>query len=375
MENCLGIITMGSMDKQESNFGPLCKKRPIYMLPFGGRYRLIDFTISNMVNHGISTVAVYTGDKIRSTMDHLGNGKPWDLNRRFNGLFLYPPLHNSSSRKGEIAELYSTLDFFNNAKDENVLLIHPNYLGSVNLKEAYAEFIEKDSDMTLIYKKKVDPWGQYVNCDKLIMDKNNKFKNIGINLGTEQEFNMYIGMILLKKKVLLEILKKAIEDGESTYLKEAIIAYKHEYKINTYEFKGHIEVINDLKNFYDANLNLLSKEISQELFFSGGPVFTKTKDEPSTFYSEDSQVYNSLVANGCIIEGTVENCIVFRGVKIGKNAIVKNSILMQKSVVHDNAIVVNTIMDKYSSIGEGLRITGNSSMPYVVEKSKELRKD
>ena len=374
MENCLGIITMGNMDKQESNFASLCKKRPIYMLPFGGRYRLIDFTISNMVNHGISTVAVYTGDKIRSTMDHLGNGKPWDLNRRFNGLFLFPPIQ-SLARKGEIAELYSTIDFFDNCKDENVLLIHPNYLGSVNLKEAYYDFIETDADMTLIYKKQVDPWGQYINCDKIILDKNGKFKNIGINLWTEQEFNMYIGMIILKKKVLLEILKKAVEDGETTYLKEAIIVYKDKYKINTHEFKGHIERINDLKSFYDANLNLLKKEISQEIFFGGGPVFTKTKDEPSTFYSDSSQVHNSLIANGCIIEGNVENSIVFRGVKIGKNVIVKNSILMQKSEVHENAIVVNTIMDKYSSIGEGLRIVGNSTMPYVVEKSKDLRKE
>lgn len=375
MENCLGIITMGNMDKKESDFGPLCKNRPVYMLPFGGRYRLIDFTISNMVNQGINTVAVYTGDKVRSTMDHLGNGKPWDLNRRFNGLFLFPPLNDPLGRKGEVAELYSTLEFFTRAKEDNILLIHPNYIGSVDLSNAYEKFLQTDADITLFYTNKVDPWGEYINCNKIILNSDGEFKNIGVNLGTEQEFNMYIGMLLIKKEILLEILKKAMEDGETPYLKEAILSNKDKYDINTYEYNGHIEAITDLKSFYNANLNLLSRDISQEMFFKGGPIFTKAKDEPSTFYGENSNVKNSLVANGCIVEGTVENSILFRGVKVGKGAIIKNSILMQKSEIEENAIVVNVIMDKYSAIDKEVRIAGNSALPYVVSKSLELGKE
>lgn len=372
MENCLGIINIG---ENEGYFGSLCKNRPVYMLPFGGRYRLIDFTISNMVNYGIRTVAVYTGQKIRSTMDHLGNGKPWDLNRRFNGLFLFPPIQKPFGRNGDIAELFSTLGFFEQAKEENVLIVHPNNIGSVNLNEAYKQFIETDADITLFYKKQVDQWGEYINCDKILLNRDNEFINMGLNLGTEKKFNMYIGMGFIKKKVLMEIVKKSMESGDANFLKQAVLINRDRYKINTYEFKGHMEYINNIKSYYDANLNLLNKDVSQELFFGGGPVYTKAKDEPSTLYTETSKVQNSLIANGCIIEGTVENSVIFRGVKVGKNAIVKNSILMQKSEVHENAIVVNTIMDKYASIDKGIRIAGSSLMPYVVEKSQKVRKE
>ena len=374
MENCLGVISVGD---GESNFGSLCKNRPVYMLPFGGRYRLIDFTISNMVNNGIKTVAVYTGEKIRSTMDHLGNGRPWDLNRRFNGLFLFPPIIKDEylSHNGDISEYYSTEHFFNQAKEEYIYIHHPNILAKVNLKEAFKHFIDTDADITLFYKKQIDPWGEYINCDKIHLNSDGSLINIGLNLGTEKEFNFYIGMGFVKKSVFLKIVKESVEKGDAYYLKDAILLNKRKYKINSYEFKGHVSNIRNLKSYYDANMNLLNKGFSNELFFEGGTIYTKAKDEPSTLYTDTSNVQNSLVANGCIIEGTVENSIIFRGVNVGKNAIVKNSILMQKSEVLENAIVVNTIMDKYTSIGEGIRLAGSSVMPYVVEKYQKIRED
>ncbi len=371
MDNCLGLI-IGDGDK---NFGALCKNRPVFMLPFGGRYRLIDFTLSNMVNHGIKTVAVYTGDKVRSTMDHLGNGKPWDLNRRFSGLFIFPPAHNEDIRsgKGDIAEFYSTLSFFEESREENILLINPNYLGTVNLDDAYKHFIETEADVTVLYKKQVDPWGEYINCDKLHLDSSGGVVAMGLNLATEKEFNMYIGMLIIKKKVFFEIIKASTEKGDASFLLQAIMGNKDKYKINTFEFPGHIENIRNIKAYYDANMNLLNKTIAHELFFERGTVFTKAKDEPSTLYTDTSAVKNSLVANGCIIEGTVENSIVFRGVHVGKGAVVKNSILMQKCEIKENAIVVNTIIDKYSIIHENVRIAGSSVMPYIVEKNQEIK--
>ena len=145
--------------------------------------------------------------------------------------------------------------------------------------------------------------------------------------------------------------------------------------INSYEFKGHTENIRNLKSFYDANLNLLKKPIAQELFYENGTILTQTKDEPSTLYTQTSSVQNSHVANGCIIEGSVENSIIFRGVKIAKGAVVKNSIVMQKSQIKENASVVNSILDKESCIGEGVRIAGSTLIPYVVEKRQNIRKD
>lgn len=374
MEKCIGLISTNNIDNR---FGPLCKHRPPYMLPIGGRYRLIDFAISNLVNHGISTVAVYTGEKIRSTMDHLGNGKPWDLNRRFNGLFLFPPVLDERYKNpySDIAQYHSTEAFFNQGKEKYILIMHPNILSKVNISEAFKFFKESGADATLVYNRRFDPFGEYINLDKMHIDKEGNLIDIGLNLGTEKTFNHYMDMLFVKKEVFMEIIKESIEIGDANYFKEALLARKHLYKINGYESKGHVEVIRDLRTYYEANLNLLKRDISSELFFEGGTIYTKSKDEPSTLYSESSSVQNSLIANGCIIEGQVEGSIIFRGVKIGKNAIIKNSIVMQKSVVEDGAIIVNSILDKYSRIHKGASIAGSSLVPYVVEKYGQVTKD
>ncbi len=374
MEKCLGIISYGEEDK---NFGGLCKHRPGYMLPFGGRYRLIDFAISNMVNHGLQTIAIYTGDKIRSTMDHVGNGKPWDLNRRFNGLILFPPVYNEEidMQTGEIPQFYSTLEFLNLIREEYVYMANPSIIAKIDLNKAFKKFKDTDADISLIYKKQYDPMGELINTDKLHLDKKGNMINMGLNLGTEKSFNHFLSMGFIKKEVFINIIKASIEKGNARSFREAMLQYKSDYKINSFEFQGHVEVIRDLKSFYDANLNLLKREISKELFFDRGLIFTKTKDEPSTLYTESSNVQNSLIANGCIIEGEVENSVIFRGVKVGKGAVVKNSIVMQKAQIEDEALVVNSILDKRTIIEEGARIAGSGIMPYVVEKYKSIKKD
>lgn len=374
MEKCIGIISGANI---ENNFGTLCIHRPVYMLPFGGRYRLIDFAISNMVNHGIKTIAVYTGEKIRSTMDHLGDGKPWDLNRRFSGLMLFPPITHdfTLNRFGDVPQFYSTMDFYRQAREKYILLVHPNILAKVDLTSAFKYFRETDADMTLFYKKQQDPWGQYINSDKISINDDGSLDNIGINLGTEETFNMFLKTGFMKKEVFMKLVMESIEKGNADYLLDAVIKGKDKLNINTFEFRGHVENIRNLKSFYDANLNLLKKNVAHELFYERGTVFTKTKDEPSTLYTETSDVQNSLVANGCIIEGQVENSIIFRGVKIGKGAVVKNSVVMQKAEIGENALVVNSILDKDAIIGEEIRIAGSSLMPYVVQKKQILRKD
>lgn len=367
MDNCIGVI---STDIKDVNFGDICKPRPSYMLPIGGRYRLIDFAISHIVNYGITTVALYTGPKIRSAMDHLGNGKSWNLNRRFSGLFIFPPSYGEihTNMSSNISEYYSTERFFNRMSEEYILLIDPNIIAKVNLNRVSKHFRDTDADMTLIYKKEIDPSGKRINSDKLYLDKEGNLDRMGMNLGIEEEFNHYLGMMFIKKDIFLEIIKDAIEKGNANTFKDAIANNIGKYKINSYEFDGHIEVIRNLKDYYDINMALLKRDVSREIFFEGGAVETKSKDEPSTLYTESSKVENSLVANGCIIRGEVENSIIFRGVEIGEGAIVKNSIIMQKSKIEEGSIVVNSILDKYTVIKNGVRITGSPGLPYVVEK-------
>lgn len=374
MDNCLGIILNNNI---ESEFGALCNSRPAYMLPYVGRYRLIDFTISNMVNHNIKTIALYTGDKIRSTMDHLGDGKPWELNRRFTGLFLFPPTYddNRLGRMGEVTQIHSTESFFENMREEYVFYAHPDVIAKVNLDEVFKKFIETDADVTLIYKQQIDPKGEYINVDKLHLNKSGDLINIGLNLGTEHTFNQYLGMGFMKKSVLMSLVKVATEKGIANLLKEAMLLQKHRLKINTYEYKGYVQTIRNLETYYKSNMDLLDTEVFKDMFFKDGLVYTKAKDEPPTIYRDNSKVENSLIANGCVIEGTVEDSIIFRGVTVGKGAIVKNSILMQKSEVGENAVVVNTILDKYSRVEEGVNVAGGPNIPYVLEKRGSIGRD
>jgi len=373
IENCLGII---NFEEINDNFGGLCKTRPAYMLPIGGRYRLVDFSLSNMVNHGIKTVLLYTGEKVRSTMDHIGDGKPWELNRRLSGLLIFPPQYDDDKKRtGDIYQYHMTREYLLSSKEEYIFLINPNVLSKVDLSQAFDHFIKTDADMTIFYKEQKNHRDEYINTDKLILDKDGKLLNMGVNLGANESFNQFMFMGFIKKTVFLEIVRDTMETGEDYYFKQAMMKFNHRYKINTYEFKGHVDTIKDVESYYNANMNLLDDDIFKELFVHGGTILTKAKDEPPTLYAEGSNVSNSLIANGCIIEGYVENSILFRGVKVGKNAIVKNSILMQKCIIEEDAILVNSILDKYVKLESGARIAGSKSNPHTIGKNSVISKE
>lgn len=370
--NCIGIINSSTEWK---DFGAICAHRPAYMLPFGGRYRLIDFMISNMVNNGIGNVAVYTGGKVSSAMDHIGNGKPWGLNRRINGLHIFPPQYGDASfRRGDIYQYYLTESYLKNAREEDIYLISQNTISKIDLEEAYDKFKETDADITLIYKKQENS-DAYFKSENLVLDEDSNFVNIGINLGTQDIFNLYTGTAFIKKSVFLEIIRTSIETGEEQTFRPALLKNKNKYMINSYEFTGHIEDIKDVESYYRANMNLLDSKIFYELFFEGGAIYTKSKDEPSSLHTNDAHVENSLIANGCVIEGEVHNSIIFRGVEIEKGAIVKDSIVMQKSKIKKGARVINSILDKYSHVEEDVSIAGTRSNPYIVAKDVTIRKE
>lgn len=374
MDNCMGIIDFNNI---EDNFGTLCKNRPAAMLPFGGRYRLVDFFLSNMVDHEINTIGVFTGTKIRSVMDHMGSGKPWDLNRRFNGLFIFPPLYDEEKNGGfgDLKQFYNNDAFFERSGEDNVFISNTSMLLKIDMNRAYRHFLETDADVTMIYKRVKDPNGRYINCEKIRMDKDGKLLSVGTNLGTEEEFDLFVGSLFIKKEVYRKMVFDAVEEGSVRYLRDAIFGSIQKYRFNCFEHTGHIESIRNVKNYFDANMNLLDPDIYSELFYKYGIVYTKNQDEPSTFHKEHAVVKNSIIANGCIVDGSVQNSVIFRGVTIGKNAIVKNSIIMQKTVIGENAVVVNAILDKFVTVKDGVEIIGNHTVPYVVEKDAVIGKE
>ncbi len=371
LKNCFGIISSRNVAE---DFGALTKPRESYMLPFGGRYRLVDFMLSNMVNHGIDTIAVYTGNKVRSTMDHIGDGQPWELNRRISGLHIFPPQHiEGVTRAGDIDQYYLTEDFLKGVKEENIYVVASNVLAKINLSQAYKEFLESDADVSLIFAK-VKNEEIYHDSESLVFDEAVNFVNIGVNLGSQEQVNLYLGSAFIKKETFRQLVREAKEVGEERYLRGAFLNAKKELKVVTYEHKGSVDEINSIAKYYRASMNLLDKKNSNDIFFEGGLVYTRSKDEPPTLYTDDSLVENSIVANGCVIEGTVTNSIIFRGVKIKKGAVIKDSIVMQKSIIEEDAYIVKSILDKNVTIDEKVTIVGTISNPYIVEKGTRIRK-
>lgn len=373
MEKCIGVI---NSEITNETFGTLCGTRPDYMLPYGGRYRIIDFSLSTITNNKISRVVVYGGTHLRSTLDHIGNGQPWELNRRRNGLFIFPKIFDEGRfQDSDIVKYYRTLPFYEDSDASSIYMDNPMTIVNVNLKAAYEKFVKENLDVLFIYKMERDDEGKYLNTNKLILDRDGDLVNIGVNLGTENTINLFLGKFFIKRQIFIDLVKDSIEKSNAQTLRKAILNNKDKLKIGVMETESHVEIIRDVRSFYEANMNLLKPQIYKEVFFSGNMIYTKSKDEPSAIYMENSKVNNSLIANGCMIDGFVDNSIVFRGVKIGKNTIVRNSIIMQKSIIGSESVVVNCIADKNSAIADGVTVVGNPMAPYIVQKGLNIRKD
>lgn len=375
MKNCLGILNLSEID---INFGVLCQHRPTSMLPFGGRYRVIDFILSNMVNSGITGIGVFTGNKVRSVMDHLGSGQPWDLDRKINGLFLFTPTYDYTSTYKKVGDLdlfYQNNSFVRYAGQEYLFLSKTYMLANINLNEAYMNFVDSGADIGIIYKPVEDNSNAFIGCDKILLDDKKKFVNVGTNLGKEKQFNLSLEMYFMKKEVYFDILFDAIESGSANFLKQAIFNSLHKYKVYTHAFHGHVSCINNIKNYVDANFAILNPEVASDLFFKNGQIFTKVKDEASTYYKANSKVKNSLIANGCQIDGHVENSIIFRGVRIDKGAVIKNSIVMQKSIIYENATLNHVVLDKRTTINPEVKLIGEPNTPYVAGKKSSIAKE
>lgn len=375
MKNCLGILNLSEMD---APFGVLCQGRPTSMLPFAGRYRVIDFMLSNMVNSGINTIGVFTGNKVRSVMDHLGSGEPWDLDRKINGLFLFTPTYDYTTinaKVGDIDLFYQNKSFVKNAKQENIFMSKTYMLANIDLQAAYKDFIDSGADISIIYKKVSDPKNRFIGCDKLNFNSTGAFESVGTNLGMEEDFALSLEMYFIKKTVYFDLLFDSIEKGNANYLKQAILHGFSKYKVHTYEFKGYVSCINNIRNYFDANMAILNSDVSNELFFRNGHIFTKVKDEPSTHYKKNARIKNSFIANGCQIDGYVENSIIFRGVKIAKGCIIRNSIVMQKTHVDENTHLNYVILDKRTTINNGVTLIGDPSLPYIGGKKAIISKE
>lgn len=367
MLDVMGVINLGN---EQDSLKELTYFRNQASVPFGGRYRLIDFTLSNMVNSGVRDIAILTMKKYRSLMDHLGTGKDWELDRKRGGLFILPPSYYYTDQEylGDLQNFYEHLDFLLRGNQQYVIITGGSIVANIDYRPIFYFHQQNESDITLIYKE-IENSALQTGLKKIGVDEEGRVVKITDENGSfSDRKKVYMDMMIMKKSLLLNLIESCAKNRKCNLLKDGIISNLDELKVYGYPYKGYMANINSINSYYQHSLQLISENAWKELFYQPRLIYTKIKNEPPAKYLENSSVRNSLIVNGSVIEGRVENSIIFRGVKVGKGAYIKNSIILQKSDIGENAIIENAILDKKVKVMANKEIRGTLENPYVVPK-------
>ena len=363
----MGIIT-GT--KSEELLKEITQHRCMAAVPFGGRYRLIDFILSNMVNSGVRNVAVTTSHNYRALLDHLGSGKEWGLDRKSEGLVILPSASPSIFRRTlrfDLKDLYANFDYLEKSRQRYVLLSGNNMVCNLNFKKVLEFHKLKGANLTVVYKVENNTYADLSGCTFLEIEDDGRVSSVNNIPNKIDPNNISMEMLVMERVFLMELIRVALASGNWD-LSEIIANNISEIMVYAYPFNGYLGKIKSVANYYRHSMELLNPEISSELFSGYGPIYTKTKDGPPTRYSSECNVNNSMVASGCSIDGTVEGSIIFRGVSVGNGTFIKDSIIMQKSTIEDNVILHNVILDKEVIIRKGTVLKGQVGQPIIIGK-------
>lgn len=355
----------------------LTRLRTMASVPFGGRYRLIDFPLSNMVNSGISKIGIITHYNYQSLLDHIGTGKDWDLARRSGGIKILPPFITAYDAKASNS-LYSTrleallgvTNFISRCTEDVLVLSDCDIICNIDLSKVLAQHEETGADITVVTKR-VDGGNfsadrhsvMVLGDDGRILDCSEYSPNI------EGSFDVSTNIMVITRRYLITVLNDAAAHGYTSFFRDIIARNVGKADFRAYRYEGYYSLIGNLPGYFETSMNLLDPEVRGELFeIAERPVFTKVRNSAPTSYAEGAKVSNSIVADGCVIEGEVENCVVFRGVKVGKGTVVRNSILLQDTYVGENVNLNCVITDKNAVIRDGRNLSGHETMPFYIGK-------
>lgn len=373
--NALGIIFPNSYDEAVPE---LVNVRLMASIPFASRYRLVDFVLSSMVNSGINNVALLVKQNYLSLMDHLGSGREWDLVRKNGGLHLFPPNAERSSKNytGRVSALASILGFLRDQKEKYVIMADSNNAVNFDFKEMLRSHIETGADVTIAYTEEEIPEGYLKLSDNQgfyysFNVEAGRIKKIYVNPKTSGVQNLSMNIFIVERKFLIDLINTAFVRGQRHFERDVLMNKLDELNVQGYKFEGYVARINSIKSYFDENMRLLDDENLDGLF-GRASINTKIRDDNPTRYVKGAKVQNSMAADGCVIEGEVENSILFRGVKVAKGARVKNCILMQNTVIEENAVVEYLITDKNVVISKDKEMKGTDTYPIYINKGQNV---
>ncbi|MBQ0109560.1 MAG: glucose-1-phosphate adenylyltransferase subunit GlgD [Clostridiales bacterium] len=370
--NAVGII-LSSIN--EKSVHELTTVRTMASVPFGCRYRLIDFALSNMVNSDITHVGIITHYNYQSLMDHIGTGKDWDLARRHGGIQILPPYITAYANNSNflyntrLEALISVREFIKDCKEEYVVITDCDKVCNLDFSAMIDRHIQTGADITVGVKSAyVSPDSRRVSIIK--SDEEGKIVDVSDYLGTHSGFeDVSLKIMVIGRKYLEDIIDDSIAHGYTSMSKDILLRGCKYNDYRVYKFDGYFATVRTLEDYYSCSMDILDPEIRKSLFgVRNRPIFTKVRNSAPTSYIDGAIVRNSLIADGCVINGTVENSILFRGVKIGKNTHVKNSIIMQDTITGDNVYLNCVITDKNVVIRDGRVLSGHETRPFFIDK-------
>ncbi|MDD6155826.1 MAG: glucose-1-phosphate adenylyltransferase subunit GlgD [Lachnospiraceae bacterium] len=375
--DALGIIFPNSYD---SLVPELVTERTMASIPFASRYRLVDFLISSMVHSGITNISLLVRQNYHSLMDHLGSGREWDLARKKGGINIFPPYAQKSVKvfNGWIEGLESIKGFLNSQTEKYVVLADSNFAINFDFTKLIEAHIQSGADATAVYRKSEVPEifrGFHSNNHdyyySYCMNEEGRITKIDINSTQPGVVNFGMNIYVVERERLIDMIDEAYIHGYTYFMRDLLAPNVNKMKIQGYCYEGYVAHIHDMKSYFEENMKLMHEENLQALF-AGEPIYTKIRDDNPTRYLQGSKAKNVLVADGCVIEGEVENCVLFRGVHIGKGAKVRNCVLMQDTVIEENCDVQYVITDKNVRITAGKYLSGNDSYQVFVAKHQTV---
>lgn len=361
----------------DNSIPELTRMRTIASVPFGGRYRLIDFALSSMVNSDITKIGIITHNNYQSLLDHLGTGKDWDLARRSGGIKILPPyitsFENAAANKfyaSRLEALMGAVNFIRRCNEDYIVMSDCDIICNIDLQKVLDSHVVSGADITFVTKT-VD-FDRFAITDKVTVvdsDENGRVTDFTERKVSGGEAEVYTNIMVTKRTYLLNVIETAIAHGYTSFLHDVILRTLDKSDFRVYKYEGLYAHIGSMAGYFKCSMRLLEKEVREELFDQKNhPILTKVRNSVPTRYCAGAKVTNSVIADGCTIEGTVENSIIFRGVHVGKGAIVKNSILFQDTYICPDVKLNCVIADKDVMIKDGRTLSGHESMPFYIGK-------
>jgi glucose-1-phosphate adenylyltransferase len=367
----LGII---NFENSNAYIEGMSEFRPIPAMAFMGRYRMIDFVLSNMTNSGIDNVQVYLKEKPRNIIEHLGDGKHYNINSKRGKLrILYgektfsSPVYNT-----DVANFDLNMQYIEEDPNPYVIIAPSYFIYSLDYSAVLQEHIESHADVTCLYYNTNNGREEFLGCNVLSLEKDGRITGASQNLGKRKNVSIGMECYVMTKKLFIDLIRKAVRTSSLYWFRDIVNDSVDELDVRGYQVKGYVKCINTMRQYFQISMGLRDRRVAANLFRDGWPIYTQTNDSCPTKYMSGSSVQGSVIANGCIINGSVTNSIVSRNVTVCKGAIVKDSIILPGSYIGENVKLDHVVVDKYAIVHHIKALKGTDDEPVYVKRRDRI---